>query len=83
MNTFFHNCSTGEVRLEMSLNNATTNSQEGRLELCINNAWGTVCDSLFDADDAAVACSQIAGFSQQGNFVWRCQILSSLIKCSL
>ncbi|KAF3980673.1 MAG: scavenger receptor cysteine-rich domain-containing protein [Methylococcales symbiont of Iophon sp. n. MRB-2018] len=52
----------------MSLNNATTDSQEGRLELCINNAWGTVCDSLFDENDAAVACSRIAGFSQQGTY---------------
>ena len=59
-------CSTGDVRLELSNSNATSNSQEGRLGLCINNAWGTVCDSLFDDSDAAVACSWISGFARQG-----------------
>lgn len=62
-------CSTGNVRLEQSQNNATSDSLEGRLEVCINNAWGTVCNSLFDADDAAVACSRLPGFSRQGTYI--------------
>ena len=61
-------CVTGEVRLEAAYDNTSANSREGRLELCINNAWGTVCDSLFDGEDAAVACSGISGrgFSSLG-----------------
>lgn len=61
-------CISGETRLELTSEDVLAGSREGRLELCINNAWGAVCDSLFDVADAAVACSRIAGFSQEGNF---------------
>ena len=56
-------CNTGEARLASSTSNS--NSSEGRLELCINNAWGTVCEDRFGNEDAAVACSQISGYSRQ------------------
>lgn len=48
------NCSTGDIRLV----NGTT-FLEGRLEICINNAWGTVCSQGFTADDAEVVCTQL------------------------
>lgn len=59
-------CITGDLRLEVADDNEATHTREGRLELCVNNAWGTVCDSLFGVEDAAVACSQLNGFSSQG-----------------
>ena len=31
----------------------------GRVELCLNNAWGTVCNYLFDDLDVDVVCSQL------------------------
>ena len=50
----FSLCEDGAVRLV-----GGSNPLEGRVELCINNAWGTVCDDQFSEDDAEVICSQI------------------------
>lgn len=38
---------------------------EGRLELCYLNHWGTVCDDGFGAAEAAIVCRQL-GFSEEG-----------------
>ena len=43
------------------------NIREGRVEICINNAWGTICDDLFGPQDAIVVCTQM-GFSNRGTF---------------
>lgn len=48
-------CADGDVRLVDG-----TNALEGRLEVCFNNAWGTVCDNRFDSDDAQVICNQLS-----------------------
>ena len=37
----------------------------GRLEICYNNAWGTICDDLWGQADAAVACRKL-GFRDAG-----------------
>ena len=57
--TPYVNCTDGEVRLSDG-----SNVLEGRVEVCINNAWGTVCDNIFSRDDSAVICHQL-GFSQK------------------
>ena len=36
-----------------------SNVLEGRVELCINNAWGTVCTDSISEDDVEVICRQI------------------------
>ena len=55
-------CTNGDIRLRGS-----TNSYEGRVEICNNNAWGTVCDDLWGTPDANVACRQL-GFASTGKY---------------
>ena len=59
-------CSDGELRLEGSNDDVQANTREGRVEICINNAWGTICDTLFGSKEAEVVCRQLKGFQMDG-----------------
>lgn len=51
-------CNHGQVRLIGGLSNS-----EGRVEVCVNETWGTVCDDSWSSQDAGVVC-RVAGFSR-------------------
>lgn len=56
------NCSNGEVRLVDHLQTV----RDGRVEMCFNRVWGTVCRNQFHRSDAEVVCSQLS-FNREGN----------------
>ena len=57
-------CSNGDLRLR-----GGSTSNTGRLEICINGAWGSVCDSggdSFTTAEAVVACRQMGLLQVEG-----------------
>ena len=65
--TDFGNCTTGDVRFMNFTDILHENSRQGTLQICVNNAWGTVCsDNHFDSTDAEVFCGQLEGFNRTG-----------------
>ena len=51
---------TGQLRLAGS-----NVAGEGRVEICMDNEWGTVCDDSWGRADAIVVCRKL-GYSTQG-----------------
>lgn len=74
MNVTPANCSDGDVRLVDG-----SVDYEGRIEICINRVWGTVCSTTYrytyshyirwDVNDAKVVCHQL-GHQELGATVY-------------
>lgn len=57
---FYAGCTHGSARIVDG-----TSSQEGRVEVCLNGLWGTVCDESWSQIDANIVCWQL-GYSNAG-----------------
>ncbi len=54
------NCTVGDIRL---MDGQTV--REGRVEICIEGLWGTICDDSWDVNDGEVVCRKL-GFPTFG-----------------
>jgi len=56
-------CTEADVRLQGG------NNTQGRVEICNDNTWGTVCDDHWQAVDAVVVCTQL-GLPSSGKIMF-------------
>ncbi len=47
-------CASGELRLMNG-----SNDEEGRVELCYDGFWRTICDEGWSQEEAVVVCNQL------------------------
>ena len=55
---------------------------EGRVEVCVNRAWGSVCAyGHWSSQDAKVVCNQIGALTLEGIYVAEltCELISYII----
>lgn len=53
-------CTNQEIRLSNG-----RSPSEGRVEVCYNNHWGTICHNGWGASEARVVCSEL-GYPRNG-----------------
>ena len=51
---FSSGCTTGTIRLAVG-----QSTNEGRVEICVNGVWGSVCDDYWGSNDARVVCRML------------------------
>ena len=57
------NCIDWDVRLQNG-----SNELQGRVEVCYNDAWGTICQNRFSGEEAQIVCQQL-GFLTEGKII--------------
>ena len=58
--TVYNDCFDGDIRLV-----GGSKDNEGNVQICYNNAWGSVCDESWESSDSNVVCRQL-GFQPYG-----------------
>ena len=58
-------CADGDLRLVDS--EGSVDGAEGRLEVCVNSAWGSVCSDGFDTNEISLACEMLGGYRGSGS----------------
>ena len=74
---YYSACVSGSIRLV-----GGTVPWEGRVEVCKDESWGTVCDDFWSTEDATVAC-RWAGFSPISQLVYSLLVTVVLVKIIL
>ncbi len=64
-------CDDGNLRL---VNGATDN--EGRVEICFDDHWGTICDDQFGPPEATVVCRQLGYDNGEGSYMYETCLLN-------
>ena len=66
-------CEDGQVRLADGAVNT-----EGRVEVCFNHRYGTICDDLWDNTDASVVCRQLGFSSESKCGAWGAKLVNHM-----
>ena len=59
---FVANCTNGEITLASGPSN-----REGRVEVCVDGHWGTVCGEGWGDTEAGLVCARL-GFPREGEY---------------
>ena len=51
------------MRLVDTVDDSEAMTRTGKVEVCVNNAWGAVCSGSFNSPEADVVCNQEPGFT--------------------
>ena len=66
------NCTEGDVRLV-----GGSTHYEGRVEVCVNRAWGSVCAySQWSSQDAKIVCNNIGALTLGILYKLTCELIS-------
>lgn len=48
--------------IPVRLSGGYSNEEEGRVEVFMNNVWGTICDAGWDSVDTRIVCNTLFGY---------------------